>query len=390
VRRASSARVEREYECDNYVGRPSATTTSADLRVHKVGPEDPGALFPPIPAGRLISRSSQTDNPWRRSVRSMPWHGLGVVLDEYPRSIDEALDKAGLGWKVIHGDVLVVRTPEWTDDFGTKHLPELVPARGVKANLRADTGEVLGIVSDEYEVVDNRDAFRFLDALIGSEFHFETAGSLWGGRRVWCLARLPEYIELGGDLSATYIYVANSHDGSMAVTAAVTPIRIVCANTLGAALRQAEHGANAQRTFRFRHTGNLQTKFAGARQVLGMTIGYQKQFKALADRLALEQISQAALEHRVLRHLWVIDQDTGARARAYRERTIERVLAIYRGHGAAGDTTGNSPRSKWTAFNAIAEHLDYGRRYTSRTNQVQRSFDDTSLKQRALDLIAAA
>ena len=252
-----------------------------------------------------------THNDTMFSVRAMPWHGLGVVLDEYPKSIDEALDKAGLGWKVTHGDVLVVKTPEWADDFGTKHPAELIPARGFKANLREDTGEVLGIVSDEYEVVDNRDAFRFLDALIGSELHFETAGSLWGGRRVWCLARLPEYIELGGDLSATYIYVANSHDGTMAVTAAVTPIRIVCANTLGAALRQAEQGASAQRTFRFRHTGNLQTKFAEARQVLGMTIDYEKQFKALADRLALEPITETALERRVLRHLWVIDEDTG-------------------------------------------------------------------------------
>ena len=174
-----------------------------------------------------------TNNDSMFSVREMPWHGLGVVLDEYPRSIDEALDKAGLGWKVTHGDVLVVRTPEWTDDFGSKRPAELIPAKGFKANLREDSGEVLGIVSEDYEVVDNRDAFRFLDALIGSELHFETAGSLWGGRRVWCLARLPEYVELGGDLSATYIYVANSHDGSMAVTAAATPIRIVCANTLG-------------------------------------------------------------------------------------------------------------------------------------------------------------
>ena len=176
----------------------------------------------------------------------------------------------------------------------------------------------------------------------------------------------------------------------MAVTAAATPIRIVCANTLGAALRRAEHGPSAARTFRFRHTGNLQAKFAEARQVLGMAINYQEQFKALADRLALQPISETALEHRVLRHLWVIDDDTGPRARVNRERAIERVLAIYRGRGAAGDTTGNSPASKWTAFNAIAEHLDYGRRYTTRTNQVQRSFEDTSLKQRALDLIAAA
>jgi phage/plasmid-like protein (TIGR03299 family) len=295
-----------------------------------------------------------TNNDSMFSVREMPWHRLGVVLDEYPRSIDEALDKAGLGWKVTHGDVLVVRTPEWTDDFGTTQPAELVPAKGFKANLREDTGEVLGIVSQEYEVVDNREAFRFLDALIGSELHFETAGSLWGGRRVWCLARLPEYVELGGDLSATYVYVANSHDGSMAVTAAVTPIRIVCANTLGAALRQAEHGPAAQRTFRFRHTGNLHTKFAEARQVLGMTINYERQFKALADRLALEPIGEPALEHRVLSHLWVIDDDAGPRARANRERAIEHVLAIFRGHGQAGDTTGNSPGSKWVAFNAIA------------------------------------
>lgn len=172
-----------------------------------------------------------TNNGSMFSVREMPWHGLGVVLDEYPRSIDEAMDRAALGWKVTRGDVLVVRTPEWTDDFGSKRPAELIPAKGFKANLREDSGEVLGIVSQEYEMVDNRDAFRFLDGLIGSELHFETAGSLWGGRRVWVLARLPEYIELGGDLSATYIYVANSHDGSMAATAAATPIRIVCANT---------------------------------------------------------------------------------------------------------------------------------------------------------------
>src|SRR6202042_2268091 len=100
-------------------------------------------------------------------------------------------------------------------------------------------------------------------------------------------------------------------EGSMAVPAAATPIRIRCANTLGAALRQAEHGANAQRTFRFRHTGNLRTKFAEARTVLGMTIDYEQQFKALADRLALEPITGPAFEHRVLRHLWVIDEDTG-------------------------------------------------------------------------------
>ena len=97
-----------------------------------------------------------------------------------------------------------------------------------------------------------------------------------------------------------------------------------------------------------------------------------------------------ALEDRVLRHLRVIDDDTGARARSNRERAVEKVLAIFRGRGTGGDTTGNSSGTKWVAFNAIAEHLDYGCRYTTRSNQVYRSFEDTSLKQRALDLVTAA
>jgi len=136
--------------------------------------------------------------------------------------------------------------------------------------------------------------------------------------------------------------------------------------------------------------GNLQAKFAEARQLLGMTINYQEQFKELADRLAAEPIAARALERRILRHLWTIDEDMGKLARANRQRTIESVLAIFAGRGAAGDTTGNSPGSKWVAFNAIGEHLDYGRRYTARTNQVQRSFEDTALKQRALELVLDA
>jgi len=73
-----------------------------------------------------------------------------------------------------------------------------------------------------------------------------------------------------------------------------------------------------------------------------------------------------------------------------REQPIQRILTIFRVAARRADTTGNSPGSKWVAFNAIAEHLDYGRRYTTRTNQVQRSFEDTSLKQRALELVSAA
>ena len=199
----------------------------------------------------------------------------------------------------------------------------------------------------------------------------------------------PNTSSSAGDLLATYIYVANSHDGSMAVTAAVTPIRIVCANTLGAALYSSEYRVNADRTFRFRHTGNLEAKFAEATQVLGMTINDQAQFKDLADRLASESINTQRFERSVMRHLWAAGEEMGQVARGNREPTIEQVLVVFAGRGIAGDTTGNSPGSKRVARNAIAEQLDYWRRGTSRTNQVQRSFEDVSLKQ-ARDLVTAA
>lgn len=231
------------------------------------------------------------------SVRETPWHGLGAVLDEYPTSIDDALDKSGLGWHVRQ-DPIYVGAPLGFDLADASQQPvgregifvpqlesNLIAVPDYRANVRADTGSVLGIVSDDYRVVQNVEAFKFLDALIGSDLHFETAGSLRSGRRVWVLVRLPEFVEVGGDPTATYVYVANSHDGSMAVTSAVTPVRIVCQNTLGLALRGSER---SDRTYKFRHTGDLALKFDEARKVMGLTVNYAERFKALGDELARE------------------------------------------------------------------------------------------------------
>ena len=121
--------------------------------------------------------------------------------EQPPRSIDEALDKSGLGWAVATAPVLVERQPAWTL-AGRERPAQLERAQGYKATLRSDTGALLGIVGADYELLDNREAFRFLDELIGSRLHFETAGSLWGGRRVWVLARLPEWVEVGGTRAA--------------------------------------------------------------------------------------------------------------------------------------------------------------------------------------------
>lgn len=323
------------------------------------------------------------------SVRQMPWHGLGVILDDYPDDIDEALERSGLTWAVNQGDVFVALPADpQKPDYVPQLESNLVPAKDFRANVREDTGEILGIVSGDYKVVPNRDAFLWLDTLLGGDVEIETAGSLGNGRRVWVLAKIPETVEVGGDETQTFVYCANSHDGSMAVTAAATKIRIVCANTLGWALRETE---GSERTYRFRHTGDMAAKLDEARWVMRITLDWDAAFKRMGDKLARENMPPRRFDTRVVKPLIGFDEpDLGKIAKQNRENTREVLMNIFQGAGPEGDTTGNSPGTSWAAVNAVAEWADYGRRYTKRTDQVQRSFEDQDLKQRGLDLVLAA
>lgn len=331
------------------------------------------------------------------SVREMPWHRRKecIVLDEAPKTTIEALTKSGLGWGVQQEPVYrKVTLPDPDEDGAT--FDTFVPVQDAddtewQLNYRSDTGAVLGIVTDEYKPVQNIEAFQFMDALLGGDVQWETAGSLQGGKRVWTLAKVPQHVELAGDESALYIYCANAHDGSMAVTASATMIRIVCANTLGFALRRSEQGAAAARTYRFRHTGNLTSKFAEARKVMGMTVEWGATMKAVADQLGLVKFTDKKAE-RVVRDISIAKVEEGMTDRRVRNRenVVQAILGIYHGEGADGDTRGNAPGTAWTLLNAITEHADYGRRYTKRTSQVYRSFEDTALKDEALTKVLAA
>lgn len=320
-----------------------------------------------------------TDSDSMFSVREKPWHGLGTILEEYPASVDDALIKSGLDWTVEQGDLLVQTDPD---------MP-LIPAEGFKANMRADNGKVLGIVTDGYTVVQNREAFAWLEGLLGEGLLWETAGSLHEGKRTWVLAKLPEGVEVGGDATQTYVYCANSHDGSMAVTAACSNIRIVCQNTLTWAMNRSD----AQRTYKFRHTGSLAAKMDEARQVLEVVRNWDKAFAELGNELALQPMNDGQFERNVITPLIGLDDpslDERPRAKQNREDIREDMLMRFRGEHPDGDTRGNSPDTKWCAANVIAEYADWGRRITESTNQINRSFEDGNLKNRGLELVAAA
>ena len=179
-------------------------------------------------------------------TREKPWHGLGTMVAEAPNSKD-ALRLAGLNWKVL-------QEPVYTEN------EELI--QGYKANVRDTDRKVLGVVTDRYKVIQNEEAFAFTDTLLGEGVRYETAGSLQEGRRVWMLARLPREFIIGGERISPYMVFSNTHDGSRAVKTALTPIRVVCNNTLNLALR------TAKRSWSMIHTGDISGKIEEPKNTL--------------------------------------------------------------------------------------------------------------------------
>lgn len=210
-------------------------------------------------------------------VRENPWHGLGTKVNEAPGS-REALIIAGLNWNVLQ-EPIYTETEEFIE--------------GYKANVRDSDRKVLGVVTDRYKVIQNQEAFAFTDALLGEGVRYETAGSLQGGKRVWLLAYMPHEYIISGERISPYLVFTNTHDGSGAIKAALTPIRVVCQNTLNLAL------STAKRSWSMIHTGNIKGKLQEARNTLILAETYMdslgREFeelrkKKLTDKQVMEYI----------------------------------------------------------------------------------------------------
>lgn len=189
------------------------------------------------------------------SVKEKPWHNLGRIISDYPTSA-EAIEYAELNYEVIKTSLYTAYS---------ENTKIVVP--DLYSTLRTDTQTVLGVVGKDYQIVQNKDAFSFFDSIVGGDgILYETAGALGKGERIFITAKLPDYIRVGKeDLIEKYLFLTTSHDGSGSITAAFTPIRIVCANTLNAALRTQTN------TVRIRHTSNAQARLEQAHKVMGIS-----------------------------------------------------------------------------------------------------------------------
>ena len=202
-------------------------------------------------------------------VGTPAWHGLGTVIKEAPTS-EDAIRIAGLDWDVIPKPIY--------DEFGRE-------LKGYKVNQRSSDNKNLGIVTDRYKIVQNREAFAFTDALLGEGVKYETAGSLASGKRVWMLARL-ENTTLAEENIDPYLVFTNNHDGTGAVRVAISPIRVVCQNTLNLAL------SKASRHWSCAHKGDIQSKLDDARYTLGNAALYMEALEEEFGELKLKKVTE--------------------------------------------------------------------------------------------------
>lgn len=267
-------------------------------------------------------------------VRQVPWHGLGRNVQEAPTS-EDALHVAELDWRVE-------QTPVFTDAG--------IEIPGYKANRRNTDGSILGIVSDRYRIVQNTEAFEFTDAIVGETedgvVKYETAGSLCGGKRIWLLARMPVKKVLDDDVEP-YMFFSNSHDGTGAIKVGMTPIRIVCANTLSLALN------TAKRQWSTKHVGDMQSKLEEAKLCLRLADAYMTSLDEEADRLANAKLYEEQIAE-ILDEMFPIDDKAS-------ERKKNNVLQFKNNFWTAYNMPdiAKFENSAWKAINSMSDVITH-------------------------------
>lgn len=300
---------------------------------------------------------------WMLSAKERPWHGIGTVVEEAPTS-EDAIRIARLDWTV--------------DQFPVFANGNAVD--GYFANVRSDTNEALGVVRNRYKIVQNTEAFDFVDGIIQNkhlECRYETAGSLFNGRRIFLLVKLPNK-DLLGDQVENYLFFTNSHDGSSALTAGITNVRVVCNNTLQMALNGAE------RIWRCRHTTNIEGKKQQAKEALGLAVRYMDKMGETAWEMASKKINEEAF----FRQLF--EKNPTALSDKSKEETINRIHLIYN----EKDDLQNFKGTAWGMYNAVADYISntVPLRQTKNASEIKLAgfFDGNKLLQASQELLMVA
>jgi phage/plasmid-like protein (TIGR03299 family) len=263
-----------------------------------------------------------------------PWHGLGKVIPGLATAA-EALDHAGLNW-------LVEKQPLY---FGESK--EIYSGR--HAVVRMSDNRELGIVSAGYHLFQNEEAFSFFDNVVDSkEAKYTSAGSLFGGKRIFLTAKIGDTFDVDGqDAHDQYLLITNSHDGSQALTAAVTTIRAVCNNTVTMGIKGARH------KWTVRHQTSLSGKVAEARAALQMTHKYSDAFEQEVRKMMQIQIDKDKFKK--------IVEDIVPKSKVQHAKSVASLMDVFENEKTVIDAPGAG--SAWGAYNAMTYFSDHVKTY---------------------------
>lgn len=286
-----------------------------------------------------------------------PWHGLGTSV-ERALTAEEAMIAAGLNWTVKSVPLYAMY------DGG------MIPVENRRGIIREDTREPLAVVGAVYHPFQNSEAFEFFDEAVRTkEAKYVTAGSLKNGRKVWILAEIGKSFKVAdiGDEMKKYVLLYTSHDGTSAVDIMITPIRVVCWNTLNASLRQGE------RRSRLRHTPNIRSYAKNVSEMLGIVNEYYQDFEECANLFAKTPLKNEEEFERYLDKVgFKIKEDTSSNSRIIKIR--DRLTELFDGQGYGTDM---NKHSIWSAYNAVAEFVDHER--STRSTKNYNSSEDARL-----------
>jgi phage/plasmid-like protein (TIGR03299 family) len=292
------------------------------------------------------------------SFREPAWHGLGTVFTE-EKNTTEMLEAANLnGWNVRLQDMEIPST--LTSDKSYQYVLRTNPTNNTQT-------DVLGIVGERYVPLQNEDLFSFGDNILDGGGRWETAGSIKGGRVVFGSLALERETILDptgvADKVKTYLLINTSHDGSIAIQASITPVRVVCANTLNLALNQKKKKNGVKQSFKIRHTQTAEGKIQIARETLGMANAYMDEFDIMAKAMIEKEVSAKQFNDIILSAYAKPDKDTKGAIKKW-ENKVDIINDIY-----TGEFNGMIAGNAWGAFNALTERLDWYRSARGGSNE---------------------
>lgn len=286
------------------------------------------------------------------------WHGFGTVVSEAQTSAD-ALRIAGLDWTVALTDLAAIM-PDGSHQPIDTH----------RATMRTDTGKALGAVGLRYQPLQNRDAFAWMDEVVGEQLAiWHTCGSLRGGKDVWMLAKLPGNLEVcDRDVLDKYVLITNNHAGTGAVRLFPTSVRVVCANTLRLAISEVDSNksdAGLPLGLKLFHTaGSLGKRVQKARELLGVIGKSHDEFAQAARSMLAKPLNTQQ-----------VSDYFGGLVENRSDRNREKVLGQLWDRFALPTNEGGYKSNAWTAYNAASEWADHELRVTGKgEKRMERKF----------------